>query len=242
MDTAKASDLWLPALSVLLLGFAGFAAWHFFGASSQGVLGARGEETVALPGDPIDAPTADATTPAPDLSAPPAFTGQAGAPPAQDFKDAPPLDQNLPARYGDALALSFDTLSGFYYEDPNTRDEALVDIGPKFGPANAIPENIQAYNGKRIAIKGFMSPTRVEDGKTSRFVLVKNRMFCCYGRVPRMNEWIYVEMAEGKSAAYFNDRPVTVVGRLAVGEKRKEGMVLSIYRLEADLFEGPLDL
>jgi hypothetical protein len=61
-----------------------------------------------------------------------------------------------------------------------------------------------------------MVPVKIEKGMTTDFLLVKDQSLCCFGRMPRMNEWIGVRMAGDKSARFIGDRPVTVaVGALA---------------------------
>ncbi len=57
-----------------------------------------------------------------------------------------------------------------------------------------------------------------------------------------MNEWISVRMRPGKSVAVLTDQPITIFGRLSVGELFDHEDLLSIYRFEAGDVAGPLDL
>jgi hypothetical protein len=52
----------------------------------------------------------------------------------------------------------------------------------------------------------------------TEFILLRNQGLCCFGTVPRMNEWVHVVMAEGTHAPYAMDLPITVFGTLSVGE------------------------
>lgn len=226
---ARPFDVWWPALAVLVVGIGVFAAWRYAAGDARTAQPTRAKP-MALQGALID---------------PGIEHGDADKPPPAKLPNPKPnqsLEVTMKKRYGDATPVTFDILSGFFYEDPNKMDDEVVNIGPDFGETNPIPENILAYNGKRVAVRGFMSPIKTVDGKVRTLVLVKNRMFCCFGQMPQMNEWIYVEMKKGKTAEYYNDLVVTVVGVLSIGEKRKDGMVMSIYRMEAELLEGPLDL
>jgi hypothetical protein len=82
----------------------------------------------------------------------------------------------------------------------------------------------------------------LKNGKTTRFLLVKDQSLCCFGRMPRMNEWVSVTMKPGKAARVIQDQPVTVFGSIAVGEDMDKGEVLSIYRVDSEDVAGPLDL
>jgi len=148
----------------------------------------------------------------------------------------------------DFLSVTFDTLSGFFYEIPNLSETPEVKPAAD-APASAktqkkeqIPAPIKSLGGKKVAVQGFMVPIRIEKGATKSFLLVKDQSLCCYGRMPRMNEWISVKMSGDKSAKFIGDQPVTVFGKLDVGEEIEKGEVLSIYRMEAEDIAGPLDL
>jgi len=87
-----------------------------------------------------------------------------------------------------------------------------------------------------------MVPIDLKNGKSTKFLLVKDQSLCCFGRMPRMNEWVSVKMKAGKSARVIQDQPVTVFGSLDVGELIDSGEVQSIYRIESEDVAGPLDL
>lgn len=88
-----------------------------------------------------------------------------------------------------------------------------------------------------------MVPWDLKNGKTTRFLLVRDQSLCCnFGRQPRMNELITVRMSAGKDTRVIMDQPVTVFGVLSAGELIENGEVMSLYRLEGDDVAGPLDL
>ena len=105
-----------------------------------------------------------------------------------------------------------------------------------------IPQPIKDLNTKKIALQGFMVPIDLKNGKSTKFLLVKDQSLCCFGRMPRMNEWISVRMKSGSTVRVFTDRPVSVLGTLTVCEQIENGEVISLYRMEADDVAGPLDL
>lgn len=143
----------------------------------------------------------------------------------------------------DFLSVGFDTLGAFYYEIPSNDGETLKLADPQLArPKDQIPAPVKALTGKKVAVQGFMVPVKVEKGATKQFLLVKDQSLCCFGRMPRMNEWVSVKMAGDKSARFIGDQPITVFGTITVGEEYEKGEVLSIFRMEADDVAGPLDL
>ena len=146
-----------------------------------------------------------------------------------------------PSGGSDYLPVTFDTLASFFY-DPPIVDEADAKSEAIKRPKDQIPAPIRALDGKKIAVQGFMVPFKTERGATKSFLLVKDQSLCCFGRTPRMNEWISVAMTGNKSTKLITDQIVTIFGTLHVSEESVQGMVLSIYRLDCDDVAGPLDL
>jgi hypothetical protein len=71
------------------------------------------------------------------------------------------------------------------------------------------------------------------ENETRKFLLVRNRMACCFGAMTGLNEWILVQM-DPTPAKFVKDVPVVVYGTLEVGEDIKDGMVMSVYRMRGD--------
>ena len=135
--------------------------------------------------------------------------------------------------------VTFDTLAGFFYLAP---DADGLPSEASAGRKNQIPAPIRAFNGKKIAVQGFMMPLKVEKGGCKAFLLVRDQGICCFRRTPRMNEWISVSMKGEQTARLITDQPITIFGTLSVGELIENGTVTSVYRLVADELSGPLDL
>lgn len=130
------------------------------------------------------------------------------------------------------LGLTFDKLASYQYVYPDIQaGEPLKD---------QIPESVKKLSGQDVSIQGFMIPVKLESDRVVEFLLVRNQLACCFGVVPRMNEWLHIKMAPGKSSSYSVDLPITVYGRLDVGELVEEGVVMSLYRMEAtEVVEPP---
>ena len=132
-------------------------------------------------------------------------------------------DAPKPEGLADHKDITFDFVADYVYEFPEPGQPAR----------DQIPQKIKDLAGKKVAIKGFMIPIRTEGEQVVEFILVRNQMACCYGAVPRMNEWVHVKMAEKCYAPYAIDIPITVFGTLEVGEVYEDGIVMSLYRMQS---------
>lgn len=135
---------------------------------------------------------------------------------------------------GEYRPVGFRFLSKFDY-DPFLIMDATPEEYAKL--PQQIPEEVRALNGKKVQVGGFMVPVEFAKDNIRTFLLVKNRMMCCFGAAVSMNDWVYVTMKEGKSAEFHQDVLVKVSGVLEVGEKIEDGMVMSIYRLTGESIE-----
>jgi len=121
----------------------------------------------------------------------------------------PPSD----SRY---TTLPFDDLRNWTYIDSKT----------------PIPDQIMAFDGKPVQMAGFMMPlTRARD--ITEFLFVPYLWGCCYGAPPAPNHMVLVDMADGKSIQFLNT-PVCVRGKFHAGEIRRDGALISLYRIDAD--------
>lgn len=100
---------------------------------------------------------------------------------------------------------------------------------------STIPARIQALNGKKVRIDGFMIPYDQASMRVSEFMLVASYDACGFGDMPTgLTDWVSVAMPEGKFANYTTN-PVVAAGQFEVGEEfDKDGFVTSVYRLHAD--------
>jgi hypothetical protein len=132
------------------------------------------------------------------------------------------------------LNLTFATLASFPFKvTPEVADaNDNLDIAA-LHTREQIPDSVKVLSGKSAAITGFMLPVRVEGGLTSDFLLLRNQSACCYGVMPRVNEWVIVRMP-GKGVKPVMDVPITALGTFHVGEIRENGQLVGIYALDCD--------
>ncbi len=127
--------------------------------------------------------------------------------------------------------VGFDRLASYTYNAPEV-DPAKPDVPPPSGEAQ-IPDKIKALNRQKVAVTGFMLPVKMDGGLVKEFLLVKDPMLCCYGVMPKLNEWVVVKMV-GAGVKPLMDVPITFEGRLKVGEMYENGYLTGLYLLEGD--------
>jgi hypothetical protein len=162
-------------------------------------------------------------------------------PPVQASADqsnaSSPGAESSPEEAGRFLPVTFDELASFHFD---ISDEEVTEDSPTDHP-DQIPPAIRALNQKKVALKGFMLPLKVESGLVTEMLIMRDQSMCCYGTIPQINEWVSVKMSP-KGVKAIMDQPVTVFGKLQVGEMRENGYLVGIYQMEGEKVAGPLDL
>jgi hypothetical protein len=129
----------------------------------------------------------------------------------------------------------FDILSGYEIE---ISDELLGPVTNNLASVTAktealIPPKVKALDQKRVALKGFMLPLKVEGGLVTEMLIMKDQSMCCYGTVPKIHEWVSIKMVD-KGVRPMMDQPVTLFGKLHVGEMRENGYLTGIYQMDGE--------
>jgi hypothetical protein len=143
-------------------------------------------------------------------------------------------------KIGDYSLLGFDRLASFAYEVPD--DPITEPKAKEILEKNEIPESVKKFDKQKIALKGYMLPLKVEDGKITELLILRDQSMCCYGAVPKINEWVSVRMPKGKGVKPVMDVPVTIFGRLKVGEVLENGYLVGIYEMDGERLDGPIGL
>ena len=146
------------------------------------------------------------------------------AAPASPVAPAPPDDGYVP--------IGFDKLAGYQIE---VSDELLVPQTNNVAKSadTQIPKAVKELSDKKISLRGFMLPLKVEGGLVTELLIMKDQSMCCYGTTPKINEWVSVKMKNGGIKPLM-DEPVTLLGRLKVGETRENGYLVGIYSMDGD--------
>ncbi|MDE0297904.1 MAG: DUF3299 domain-containing protein [Candidatus Poribacteria bacterium] len=166
----------------------------------------------------------------------PKLENQKNAPPpaASVSSMATVRSEKCTKRTGAYQSLTFETLSSFDIREPDwdrMEDPAYI---AALNLDENIPPQIKAWSGEQIEIEGFMLPLEGEDDNLESFVLLENQLACCFGAIPLLNEWIYVEVPERKRIRSYQDELILLYGTLRVGAEFEDGMLNGIYHLELD--------
>ena len=95
-----------------------------------------------------------------------------------------------------------------------------------------IPESIKALDKQQVSVTGFVLPVETDGERIDSFLLLRDLQMCCYGTLPELNEWIYVEVPNHLEAKnLISDTPIKVRGTLQVEPRFKDDFLLSIYSL-----------
>jgi len=143
---------------------------------------------------------------------------------------------------GEYMSVGFDKLSGYTFE---MSDDLLAPATNDTAAASAkteaqIPVAIKALDKKRVAVQGFMLPLKVEGGTVTEMLIMKDQSMCCYGVVPKINEWISIKMTKA-GVKPIMDQPVTLYGTLRVGEMRENGYLVGIYAMDGEKMAAPTE-
>jgi len=96
------------------------------------------------------------------------------------------------------------------------------------------PESLQDLDGREVGIAGYMLPLdwSADGERVKHFMLVRDLADCCFGGMPRPDEWVDVTMGAGKFADFLYRRPVRVEGRFSLGANWTEGdLVPSTFQM-----------
>ena len=106
--------------------------------------------------------------------------------------------------------------------------------GVSWRELSEVPSALRTLDGQRLRLNGYVVPLEMEGQRIQSFLLVRDQMLCCFGKMPALHEWVFVEFPRGAGLELQSDRPVEVSGRLWAREEREKGVVTSLYRMEAE--------
>ena len=166
----------------------------------------------------------------------PAIEEQAADTSAAKLIEEPLVATTLPDADG-YLSVSFDKLASFEYQMP---EDLTAPVADEDGTVykEQIPADIKALNAKNISLKGFMLPLKVEKGLVTEMLIMRDQSMCCYGTVPKINEWVSVRMDE-EGVKPIMDEAVTIYGTLQVGEVLENGYLVGIYEMAGQKMSEP---
>jgi len=155
----------------------------------------------------------------------PAAAPQSGHNPGDGVKAVKPVHLPDGLRY-----VSFEDVGWPEYEPLDMRE-----VDAQAYATSEFPEAIRTLDGARVAFDGYMVPVDFENRRVTSFILSRYLPGCCFGVMPRMDEWIEIEVKIEGGVEYLPYQIVRVIGTFEVGESLDDyGYVRSIYRIRAD--------
>lgn len=136
------------------------------------------------------------------------------------------------------FALGFDKLSSFSYQLVDAGTGATPEEIAEHRKKDPVPAWVREYDGKRVVLTGYLMPLQMENGRTAKFVMMRDVNTCCYGAVPNMNDYLVVTMA-GEGIEPVQDVPVDLVGIFRVDHRYEDGYVVSLFTMTGEKFLGP---
>jgi len=136
--------------------------------------------------------------------------------------------------------VSFDDLY-FNYQPPVDVEHPDGNITKGTKKPMIIPKEIQALNGKKVAVKGFVIPLANSIGQnTKEFLFADELVSCLFCAMLGYDQWMVGQTADPKSFDIKDDQfeePITIYGTFDVGPKFENGDFVGLYRIKADGFE-----
>ena len=130
--------------------------------------------------------------------------------------------------------VGFDKLAGFPI--PLTPDLESNTNRPAWADAQVntmIPANVQSLDRRRFSVDGFMIPLQFEKQNVVEFILARDPPACCFATMPQIHKWIKV-LVKSPGVAPMEYSTVRARGLLSGGAERQDGVLSSVYRMEAD--------
>lgn len=158
------------------------------------------------------------------------LTGRADAPEIDN--DAAPVENKIELlipeksfrreRGTDAVRVSYDDI------------DLLKVLNMEPVPPNAVeyfPDWLSSLNGKQIRIRGFMYPKFINEGITD-FTLARDNGICCFQRMPKIYDVIFVKLKKGETTDYIDARPFDVEGTFRFDNEGDGSELPRLYKIE----------
>jgi hypothetical protein len=129
-----------------------------------------------------------------------------------------------------AFSVLFNPISAAAQEPQNVSfDDFKFEMkkGEKFKDS-MITDEIKAFVGKKIIIRGYILPTSTS--KLKQFIFVRDNKECCFGPGAMLYDCMVVKMKKGLTTK-FTTRPIAVEGEFKIKKLGPAESPLAIYEL-----------
>lgn len=128
----------------------------------------------------------------------------------------------------------------FHYQPPVDVEQPDGNVIKGSKKPMAIPKEIMALNGKKVAIKGFVIPLANSGKNINEFLFADELVTCMFCAMMGYDQWMLGSVVDPKGVHLKDDEyeePITIYGTLEVGPDYQNGHFTSLYRFKADGFE-----
>jgi hypothetical protein len=137
----------------------------------------------------------------------------------------------------EVFSLGFDKLSSFNYTLMDAGTGATPEQIAEHRKKDPVPAWVRTYDNQRVVLTGYMMPLQIENGRSKKFVMMRDVTTCCYGAVPNMNDYLVVTM-KGAGIEVVQDVPVELLGTFRVDHRYEDGYVVSLFVMDGEKFLG----
>lgn len=128
----------------------------------------------------------------------------------------------------------FSTLASFEVPLADGFTHAARTLASSGRESLVIPPDVLALHGKPASVRGFMLPIEVNADGVKSFILTSSIDSCHWGMIGLPNEWVLVELADGRRVPFLQFQPVTVFGRLRVEPLWRGERLAGLYQIRAE--------
>ncbi|MCH7685582.1 MAG: hypothetical protein IH899_02690 [Planctomycetes bacterium] len=94
-----------------------------------------------------------------------------------------------------------------------------------------MPDWLKGLNGKRIRIRGFMSPTFEQTG-LKVFLMGRDNQACCFPGRAKIYDLFPVRLRQGKTTDFIDNRPFDIVGIFSIKPWVEDDTLYQLYQLD----------
>ncbi len=159
---------------------------------------------------------------------------------ARGQSSAPPVDlapRKVAIEGSEVFALGFDKLSAFPYTLIDAGTGATPEQIAEHSKKDQVPSWLHLYDNQKVVLTGYMMPLQIENGRSKKFVMMRDVTTCCYGAVPNMNDYLIVTM-KGDGVEVVQDVPVELLGTFHINQRYEGGYVVSLFVMDGEKLLG----
>lgn len=93
------------------------------------------------------------------------------------------------------------------------------------------PEWLAGLNGKRVRIRGWKYPTFASEG-LRQFTMARDNGICCFQRMPKIYDVIFVKLAKGEVTDYIAQRPFDIECTCRIDSEGDGSELPRLYKID----------